>query len=400
MPFSNLFRLKSSRDRFADFFMSRVRLRGWTGAIHYSRGEFALTLSDGTVINLENMYRVWQELPRKHRNTAYDAAIDDALNPVTGHFEDAVAHLRPVIRNLPVAQIYDLQSPEWTGPPFSGEYRVLVGQLAIFVSIDRRASLLVVGREMSASWKRKFDDLLDLAFKNLARDGVGEFVPLDGFFIAKADGPHDLSAILLTDAVTRLPLKGAPVAIAATKDCIVVAGADDPKALHAMGELAEHAWIAESWPISCAPIIWKEGGWHSFAPQEPALDRFRHLNQKQALYDYGLQTPRLQSYFDRTGRPVFVSPFEIATGDNGDFTWTSWTEDAQPLIPRSDVIGLTNANGETLVRRWADVEAACGPFTQEPDFYPVRYLKAWPDPIQWSALKNDYSTPPGFRSFD
>ena len=380
------------KDRFAQQFMKRLRRHGWADTMIYDKASFAVVLGgDGGTMYLRNVFNDWLNYRPRDRDAALDLAVRPAFEVKTDQsFEEVEAHLLPIIRNRAHMEFLSLD-PNWASDDQSGLTAMgdFCSPLAVLLAVDRPSSMALVTNGSMARWGKSFDDLLALALENLRSRTVVEFeLAPEGFFLSRYGDYYDASRLLLPHVFEALPLKGRPVAAPLSRACVAVAGSEDVPALRELAAFIDDAWRDETRPIALAPLILDAGDWRPFEPGDPELADVRSLSVKQRIWDYGGQTGPLQHHLNRLGQDLFVAPLENIFDDERIQTWTSWAEGVPTLAPIADVIALKLSTGISLIRRWSDFAALCGPLAVEPNLYPLRYrLTDWPPEAVWEQLQ-------------
>lgn len=377
--------------------MARLRERGWPHEVSYDPGRFALITSPrGDVLHLDAIYRDWATYPRTEQAAQLDRAIAPVLEAdLVQGFDEAAPRLLPVVRNL--ADLQGLALDADTASLEIGQpYRRLGGPLAILLAVDLPHSIALIPRDKLEEWGRPFEELLTRAVDNLVALSAVRFEEAPGgFHISGYGDGYDSSRLLLPELFHALQLKGDPVAVAVTRDSVVVAGSDDIPALTAMANYVVEAFRDATRPMSYQPLRLRGDRWEPLTAELTSqVYGLGELAVRQAIWDYGLQTPRLERLFQQQAIDVFIPPLQVVGAEGEAFTWTSWTESATDFLPKSDGVGMTSASGQTLFRQWTDIETVCGPFTEDVAYHPPRYrTPVWPDARGLARLEHEFTTP-------
>jgi hypothetical protein len=376
-------------DEFAGRVMARLRERGWPHELTYDRKSSRIFLGAAAgALSLGNVYRDWLTYPPEERTSALDLIVAPVFETAeeTPHFEEVRERILPLVRN---SCDYALDARTGDALPATASF---AGPLSLLLAIDQPTSIRVLMESDLAAWGMSFDAVLKQAIQNLETKSPCRFQREEGgFYVSHFEDFYDPSRLLLPRLFDQLDLRGAPVAIAATRYCVVVAGRDDPEALKAMAAYVDEGVSEASRPISYTPLVLTHGAWSSFSPTEPTLAALRALMRKQQIWDYGKQQDVLND--EPLERELFVAAADSSWDGDELLTWATWTEGVPTLLPRVDYIGVTDLKIH-LFRRWDDVEAVCGPFEVEEGYVPVRYLvDRWPTPAEWARLRDDFQAP-------
>lgn len=397
MGLFDIFGVKGRRDRFAKRVMDRLREQGWPHAMTYDAGGFTLSLGgEAGVVALHPTFREWSRHPRRADAATLDEAIAyiHDLGPAPP-FEAAMAMLRPAIRGRAAIEAV-LRDPVEADGKWALTSRPLGDHLACHVALDRPSSLTLVDRETLNDWGRTFEDCLEIALANLRASEPLRFEPHElGFLFAVCEDHNEVAHLLTPEVFANLALEGEPVVIAAARNCLLLAGSNDHKALTLMGVFAPRHLAEHGAPLSYAPMVLRDGEWQAFRPSDGPAE-IVDLHVWQHLFDYAEQRPMLDISLDRLGVSEEVAsliPFPTDTGLRSLVLWDS----PRMLLPQADFTAIKLAKGPVLVRAWNDVKAACGltPFesrTASPYFLAVEQpsgdvltrLQAAPEP-EWAS---------------
>ncbi|TAJ69081.1 MAG: hypothetical protein EPO51_23880 [Phenylobacterium sp.] len=383
-------------DEFAERVRTRLRERGWSHEMTYDREAFSLTGGpEPFVLNLGSMYRDWAAYPKREQSAQLDRVVAPLLEAdLVTTYEEAAPRLLPAIRSL--ANLEALALDAEASLEIAYPHQPFAGSLATLLAVDLPHTISVMGVQTIKAWDRSLDELLARAMENLIAISPVRFRQTDaGYHISDYGDGYDSSRLLMPELFLALQLKGPPVAVAVTRDMVVVAGRDDPPALQAMAAHVVQAFNEATRPLSWLPLILRDGRWEPFeGALTPELGATRDLAIRQAIWDYGLQAPRLERYFERQGQDIYVAPLEPIRSRGEAFTWTSWTEGVAALLPAAQGIGMTTADDRRIFRLWSDIETVCGVFAEDTTFHPSRYRPPpWPTEAEFSRLETEFSTP-------
>ena len=93
---------------------------------------------------------------------------------------------------------------------------------------------------------------------------------------------------------------------------------------------------------------------------------------------------------EKNGDDVFVPTFSvIKTPDGRLLSYAVWTEAADSLLPRTDVLVLGRVGGEPRMVEWQKVTDVAGNLLEPLDIYPLRYrVREFPSEKQLAAMGN------------
>lgn len=361
---------ESGRKRFARQVADGVRAQGWAGRLDHDEARFQFDLGASGPVDLEPLFEHWSNARGGSRQAALDHAVSFVMEAVADPSWEACKDLLvPLVRADDRLGACYGTSDQLVSQP-------LIDGLAIMVGVDRPHSLTVIGAERLTAWERAFPEVLEASMANLRRREPLAFErDEDGFHVSAGDDYNDVSRLLIPQALAALDLKGSPVAIAVTRDVLVVAGSEEPEALNAMALYARAVLERHGPPVLPTPLILVDGAWRAYEAAGPA---FGALSALRAADLYEQERPRLVERLQREGRSAAVAGLVLLPEGEGISTVALWTE-AESLIPRADYVVIRTGSSETLARAWGDVEAAIGTLPREPNTIGAFYLAGgWP----------------------
>lgn len=370
----------SPRDRLANAVKKRLRSQGWTGNIRYDRKRFTLVLGENAhQLMLDNTFSDWRRAPAGAKVQLVDRLAELAFkNEKAVSGDEAQRRLMPALYSRAGFEANWLRgAPGVHSDPYDGAKQPFCDALLVLVALDSPNSFSYVDAGRLTEWGLPFDQALNIAVDNLRACSPCQFERMPGGFHKSAycDG-YDASRILLPHLLSQLELQGAPVAVAMTRDILLVTGSEDYPALHAMAAFVDSAMGTATRPIAYLPITWRRGAWEPLDTGDSRYAKLDLLRVKQSLWDYSEQKKLLDAQHERDGTDIFVATFEIVKDGDQLRSYAVWTAGVDTLLPRADFIALYLGEnpGDTLVRSWADFEAACGPIQAAAGYYPPRIL--------------------------
>jgi hypothetical protein len=277
----------AQQDRFAKLVAGELTRRDASIRPRYDRHEFVLQWGDPPArLFLENTYWDWlgAKPAQRPRLVAQLVALvfdQDALLD----FQAAAPLIMPVVRNRRVL----MADPVTNGvadPSLAAVCHPVAGDLVALPAIVGARSISLANRGLLAEWDKSADELMNLAIDNLAQISPPRFETLPGGFRVTAYDDHlDASRLLLPYLFMDLMLEGPPIAVAASRRLLAVAGANNTAGLTAMAEHVAKAMASEPRPIWCAPIILNQGEWWPLNPGAPQAQIFHRLYVIQAHID-------------------------------------------------------------------------------------------------------------------
>ena len=377
---------KADQATFAALVMDRFRQKGWTGPLTYLADDFSLELGDkvGRAF-LGNIYQDWLEADEADKVKTIDKLVDASLMVAQQqerftHYEAVAANLLPAIRARSyVANMwlsFDPASRDKTSQVFEIPSFRLSDDLSILVAIDTPDALGFVGPTQLKAWNKTLDQVYETAMINLRQKAKPRFDAIQpGLFTAEGIDFYQSSLLLLPDIFKAADIKGDIVAVPVVRNCLLVAGTRDDKALAAMARIAEGTYAHEARPLSLAPLILKAGAWVSYDAPEGQLPMLDRLRLKARAAEYSDQKHQLDAYFAKAGRETFVAAIEAIEVERGRMlTFTTLSSGVPVLLPQAQVVVIAPPDmAQPFARRWEDVVAVFGAPSLEPNTWPPRY---------------------------
>ena len=278
--------------RFAQAVMNEVARRDGSLLPRYNRADFAVEWGQPPArLFLENTYWEWLDLPDAEKALAVEALVDLAFRrEVRLTWAEAAPRLLPAVR---IRRIL-LADPTTSGavdPMAGAAYLDVVGDLAAVPAIAERASVTLLNHRTLRAWGVDPRDALTRAIDNLRTVSPPKLERQDeGFYVSHYDDQFDAARVLLPELLQGLDLSGPPIAIVASRKCLVCAGAAEDLALIRMAEFVERLMRKETRPISCRPILFNSGKWWPLNPEAPQIGIFNRLIAIQADIDRMIDT--------------------------------------------------------------------------------------------------------------
>lgn len=376
------------QDAFAKKMMKALARAGVNG-LTYDPGRFALVNQGGSEFFLGAAHQFYSEASfwKRGRVLKHYAAtmFNRPLLEYPATFDEARGNLVPVVHSLAyldVAELLGLTGPNPSEIRQAGpRYVPLAGSLAVGLAYDTPLALGSFPESQLDKWGVSFDDAMKAARYNLSvrsRDPMHEVAP--GLFMAPWQDANAAGRIVLTELLTRLPVKGDLIASVPGRDYLLVAGSDDAHALAAMVVAIEKA-LAQ--PKGNTPELYRLDGttWHPYRlPADHPLAA-KHAELLFALQsdDYGEQQKLIEALHARRNIDVAVaSHFAVRGKDGSVYSYCVWP-DRPASLPHAEQIAVTNGEDQPRLFPWDEVAAVVGDKLQpHADYRLPRYLAAGP----------------------
>ena len=182
--------------------------------------------------------------------------------------------------------------------------------------------------------------------------------------------------MVLSEVISRLPLRGDPVALVPHRDTLIVTGSEDGANLVKAAEMALQQ-IGDTQSVSGRAICFRSGAWYAFMPppESPAHEPFRELGLKGQWGIYDLQRLALQAL---EGEQTFIGIFEVKLWKETSrwFSYAVWGDGIPTWMPVAEkVYFFSERTGQKVIRgpwEWDAVQKVAGALMQPKDCVPAR----------------------------
>jgi len=162
-------------------------------------------------------------------------------------------------------------------------------------------------------------------------------------FISPWHDTYDSSRLVLVELITRLDVRGDPVALPLHRDHLFLTGSDDERGLGRSADLAAPL-LDDHRRVTGRACVWRDGRWRPFVPPEghPCRNRFVELRLQTDAGSYDEQKSVLEQQAQSRGDDVFVASVLVMTdGETGvSASLCTWTDGVPTLLPRADQIAF------------------------------------------------------------
>jgi hypothetical protein len=380
---------------FAKTVMAELRRVGDTRSAVFEPGEFRIRFSaggkNGGVVNLRNLYGEYCRMdPARRRKWLNSTCIGLAREPnIPEDFEDASHDLRPSVRPRAVLDVLRLDTFLSSCEPQALPTLPLSEHLVIAIVYDLPTTMGFVPAGKLEEWGVSLYEAMEVAQRNLesleyAIIGLGE-----SLFIFENGDAYDATRLLLKDRIRQLPVKGDPVALPVTRDCLMVTGSDDEAGLGMMADIAKDK-LDEPRPVSGIPVRLVGDEWETWMPPEghPHHEKYRGLALQHIAGDYSNQKGLLDRFHEKTGREVFVATFSAMEKDGVTHSFATWSKGVPTLLPKTDRVALYDTDTEGMfMASWDKVQEVAGDLMTLTEEYPPRWLvEEFPTAEQLEAM--------------
>ena len=292
-------------------------------------------------------------------------------------FEDVKPDLLPVVRSRSHFELNSLGGEVESGTPLNWPYQLLGEHFGIGLVYDLPESMRSIPQANLDAWGVTFYEALEAAMENLMSLPAKFIGPRsgEGVYLSATGDSYDASRLLLTDSIRQFQVKGDHIAMIPNRENLIVAGSEDVAGLAGMLKMAAKA-LEEPRPISGIALRLDGDEWTPWLPppSHPAYKDFQRLQLQTLGQDYAQQKDLLDKLNAKNGEDVFVATFSaIQSPDGRLFSYATWTETTNSLLPKTDVLVFGRIGGNLAMVEWQKVVDVAGDLMEAVDIYPPRY---------------------------
>jgi len=375
----------SRRDQFVQRLMHRVKEAGENREIRYEKQAYQFSFYDqgelAGVANLGNIFREYDRLP-EHQQDAYLSQISRAIlshhKAIPEEFEDARPDILPIIRSRAYLEIGNLERRLRGDQPTEVTSTMVGDHLLALPIFDLPEAMRTIDSSRMQTWGRSIYELMEVALENLEEIEATVATVDDRVFLFRNQDHYDASRMLLTEKVHQLQLRGQPVAMVPSRDCLLITGDEDETGLQLMHDLVCQ-YAQEPRPISLTPCRLTSQGWETWLPQpeHPQHDPFFELHMQGQSAEYREQHEAIEVGFAQTGQEGFVANYYLHRDlkTRKLHSYCVWPECPHALLPKSDVVVFMDSTHMKPLASgtWEVVQAALGSQMEDLQTYPPRF---------------------------
>ncbi|MBA2117483.1 DUF1444 family protein [Bremerella alba] len=375
----------SKRDQFAERLMHSVKQAGESREIRYEKQAYQFSFYDqgelAGVANLGNIFGEYDRLPEKEQE-AYLGQVTRAIlshhKSIPEEFEDARPDILPIVRSRAYLEIGNLER-RLRGEHSSEATSTMVGEHLLALPIfDLPEAMRTVDAARMNQWGCSIYELMEVALENLEEIAAGVTTLDDRVYLFRNQDHYDASRLLLTDRIRQLKIRGLPVAMVPTRDCLIVTGEDDETGLKLMHELV-YQYVHDPRPISLTPCRLTTEGWETWLPprDHPHRSVFFDLHMQGQAAEYREQHEAIEVGFAQTGQEGFVANYYLHRDlkTRQLHSYCVWPECLHALLPKSDVVVFMDSSHMKPLASgtWEVVQEALGSQMEDLKTYPPRF---------------------------
>lgn len=384
--------------KFGALFIEELRRAGVTDPLTYDpEGDRVIfgRAEDSHSINLGAFYREYVALPKSARakhlaERARLFAVKD--RPLPDDIDEARGHLCPKLWPRAALEKTRLQVQIDGGDPTQldiPDYEI-GSHLTASIVYDLPDMVMSVNREQLDKWGLSYYEALEIARTNLEQSPCKVAEIGTGCYALTTGDSYDASRLLLPRLIQQFKVDGDCIAMAPSRDLLLVCGSEDSAGLKIMADLGleatrEHPRLLVPIPLRLEGDHWIE--WRP-APIHVLAGAFRELELQFLHQEYGDQQSLLNRLYEKTQTDVFVATYSVRKNDDGRYlVCAAWTKSVPTLLPRTDVIFFVSDKDVVARATWETVEKVVGRLMQPTDLYPERVkVEQFPSDEQLQAL--------------
>ena len=326
---------------------------GMRGDIHYDADEFCLRNEGWDAMNLGNAYQEYCLAERQQRTTVLQhwvRAWCRSKQRMPEDFEDARHDFIPEVRGRAFYDVAKLRAVVEGNDPPDWPYQPIGEHLAVGLVYDLPESMQMIWQKDLDKWGVTFNTVMEIAMNNL-RQLPQEFInPEQGIYVTVNHDDYDVSRLLLLDVIRQLPVNGDPIAVAPTRNTLIVTSSDYVEGLRCMLDKAQDALQREARHVSTVALRLNGNEWVPWLPEpeHPLFNRFKLMQIDSFAGDYEVQRGLLNKLCDMRGKGYVATYNVIQDVQTGRVrTSTTWSSGITSCwLPQTDMITF----GRSLTR--------------------------------------------------
>ncbi len=391
MGLRDWFRAKDEKDVFIEKMIAALKKTGESRRITYVPESFELRIGDPpTQFFLGNAWDEYRAVSVEERDrVVHNFALSLADPGIPDTWERAASRVLPRVRERVYYELFGLRVRLDGKTPGDVMHhpRPVTDHLSEGIVYDAENSIREFGLEQIQDWGVTLAEVDQRALENLRSSSRNAFASLrPGLWTSTAQDTHDATRLLLEDEIRALPVKGAHVAFVPHRTLLLITGSEDLESLEEVAGILE-ANIDLPRLMTFVPAKLGDDGWQTWTAPLPSLSRFELVTRQR---EYEEQRELLQAL---EGDSVFVGHSVLMEREEQRRLLTSWTESVPTLVPHSQWISFTRAEGVVGFARWEKVfETFPDLLELVPDLYPPRWrVTSFPSSGQLSRVLEELS---------
>jgi hypothetical protein len=376
-------------DAFAELVLRTLKEIGDQRPATYDKENFRVVVKedgdDAWLFNLRNIYSEYLSADAKDRSALLRRSCLGLASRVRmpDEFEDVKPDLLVTICARSMPELMRLEE-EGRGSKWKElAFMPVSDHLIACLVFDLPTTMQYVTADKLEQWEVSLYEAVEIARQNLEEREFKAASLGDRLYVFLTADAFDASRLLLLDRIRSFELNGPPVAMAFSRDSLIVTGAEDVEGLGIMADLAERK---SDEPRQICPIPHKlvDDDWEPWLPpaEHPHHEKFRILKLKYLYGEYAKQKPLLDKLHERTSEDIFVAGYSAVEKDGKPLSYCVWSKGVNTYLPETEFVALHDPQSKpTDLRPWDRLHAVVNHLMTPLDMYPRRWhVNEFPSP--------------------
>jgi hypothetical protein len=385
-------------DAFAELVLRTLKEIGDRRPATYDKENFRVVVKedgdDAWLFNLRNIYSEYLSADAKDRSALLRRSCLGLASRVRmpDEFEDVKPDLLVTICARSMPELMRLEE-EGRGSKWKELACTPVSEhLIACLVFDLPTTMQYVTADKLEQWGVSLYEAVEIARQNLAEREFKAASLGERLYVFLTADAFDAARMLLLDGIRTFELNGPPVAMAFSRDSLIITGADDVEGLGIMADLAERK---SDEPRQICPIPHKliEDDWEPWlpAPEHPHHEKFRVLRLKYLYGEYAKQRPLLDGQHKRSGEDIFVASYSAVEKNGKPLSYCVWSKGVNSYLPQTEFVALHDPQTkQTGLVPWDRLHAAVAHLMTPLEIYPSRWhVSEFPSPEQIERLPGE-----------
>ena len=369
-----------SQEAFVEQFIQALQAAGETRAIRYEADIFCVLVGDNrevpdVVVTLNDAFKQCLQLPPDQQaSEIHRVAAQCRRQKIPDDYRIAERHLQLSLKHISHLHLYEEFAAAWVShtAPKNVVHSQITDELILCVGFTDGPALQLLTQEQTARWGVSADRVVRSAIRNQSRSAF-RLKRTGSLYRSPSDNPYAAAHFVFGERLSKLPIRGSPVVLLPTRDCLVVTGSEEIEGLIQMAAIG-HVEIEESeFPVSGRPLRWDGRVWKKFEPPEIVRAAFAHLEQMYEVARYASQSTVLQMRYRDAADGTRIAEVRLFPDGSAFKKVAFWHSGSPILLPAADEVVLHNQeSGAFQAARWNDVQRVLGE-RLVPMHMPLRY---------------------------
>jgi hypothetical protein len=386
-----------TRDTFVKHFIAGLYAAGETRPIHYEPDIFCVLVGENrtspeVVLGLSDVFHQCERLPTDRQLAEINRLAKLHHRPkLPDDYGIVEPNLQLSMKHVSYLHLHEEFVNAWS--PFIGPsprrlvHLTLADELISCVGAIHGPTLQLLTQEQIAKWQVSEDEVFRSAKRNQAKSDF-RLEPIGAVYRSLEGDSYAASHLVIGEVLAELPLRGAPVVLIPTRDCLVVTGSEDIDGLIQMAAIG-HVELEESeLAVSGRPLVWDGHAWARFKPPKDASATFTYLEQSYDVATYKTQSTVLRVRYRKATDNTRIAEVRLFPDGPGYKKVALWRSGSPMLLPEADEVALHHQESDSLyVVPWANVQRVLGN-RLVPMHFPLRYrAESFPVPAEIEAME-------------